>query len=97
MATAIVESAPSNGVMFTRPTFSPENGVLFSAFCLHLGYAGFALSFDAACRRFGARGQQRDESLLAFESNKPHIAQVAAKKLERANGIRIVLSASDFD
>jgi hypothetical protein len=97
MATEIVESGPSASIMFSPPIFSQQDGVLFSAFCLHRGYVAFTLSFDAACRRFGACSQQRDELLLAFEQNQTRIAEVAEEKLRRADGTRIVLHASDFE
>jgi hypothetical protein len=97
MATAIVEPSLSETVVFTTPIFSQQDGVLFFAFCLHRGYIAFTLSFDAACRRFGACTQQRDELLLAFELNHSEIARVAEDKLRRSDGNRIVLNASDFE
>jgi hypothetical protein len=93
----VLERAPVDTVMFTTPVFSQQDGVLFSAFCLHQGYVAFCLSFDAACRRFGACTQQRDELLLAFELNHSEIAQVAQAKLRRAKGNRVLLHASDFE
>ncbi|SPB14131.1 hypothetical protein NOV72_01380 [Caballeronia novacaledonica] len=97
MAAEIVESGSSDSVRFTPPIFSPQDGVLFSAFCLHRGYVAFTLSFDAACRGFGTCSQQRDELLLAFELNQSRIAEIAEGKLRRADGSRIVLHASDFN
>jgi hypothetical protein len=96
MSTATLEAASSASVVFTTPVFSQREGVLFSAYCLGRGYVAFTLSFDAACRRFGACSQERDNLLQAFELNHSHIAEAAENRLRRSNGNRIVLHASDF-
>jgi hypothetical protein len=96
MVTDVGESGAPNIVMLTKPIYSRDSGVLFSAFCVHSGYAAFTLSFDAACRRFGACTQEREDLLRAFESNHAQIAQLAEKKLHKGNGQRVVLHSSDF-
>jgi hypothetical protein len=97
MATEISERELPSSVVFTTPIFSQQDGVLFSAFGLHRGYVAFTLSFDAACRRFGACTQQRDELLLAFQLNHAEIARVAEGKLQHSGGNRVLLNASDFE
>jgi hypothetical protein len=70
--------------------------VLFSAYGLTFGYQAFALSFEAACERFGAHNRERAQVLLAFQLNHLRIARAIREKVLLADGRRVVLEATDF-
>ncbi|WP_368623404.1 hypothetical protein [Paraburkholderia sp. BR13444] len=87
----------TNTFSFTAPTFSRVDGVLFSAYRVGDGYWSFALSYEAACEKLGARTQEREQVLLAFALNRHKIMKAVAAKALAGVSARVVLEAADFD
>jgi hypothetical protein len=87
----------TDSIALTAPTFSPANGVLFSAYRFGIGYRAFLLSYEAACERLGAHTQDREQVMLAFRLNREKILTAIAAKLPCEDDTRIVLVSRDFD
>ncbi|NYH26027.1 hypothetical protein [Paraburkholderia bryophila] len=91
-----VDSVTGEQIQFTPAIYSEDDGVLFSAYDTSFGYHAFALSYEAACEHLGARNQEREQVLLAFQLNHPRIARAIRTKALPADGRRVVLEAADF-